>query len=46
MAADEDVYVEALVRGADGVTHRVRRELLCDFGAGSECESRLNVATM
>lgn len=38
---DDDVYVEAVLRGADGGTHRVRRELVCDFGQGSECESRL-----
>ncbi|WP_299304818.1 AAA family ATPase [uncultured Brachybacterium sp.] len=38
---DDAVYVEAVLRGADGVSHRVRRELICDFGQGSECESRL-----
>ncbi len=36
-----DVYVEALLRSADGTTHRIRRELLCDFGQGTECDSRL-----
>lgn len=40
-AADTDVYVAAVVRDADGVTHQVRRELLCDFGQGTECNSRL-----
>lgn len=38
---DTDVYVEAVLRGHDGVTHQIRRELLCDFGQGTECESRL-----
>lgn len=32
-----------MVRGTDGVTHHVRRELLCDFGQGTECDSRLLV---
>jgi hypothetical protein len=36
-----DVYVEAVFRCPDGVTHSVRRELLCDFGQGTECDSRL-----
>jgi hypothetical protein len=40
-ATDTDVYVAAVLRGADGVTHQVRRELVCDFGQGTECESRL-----
>lgn len=40
-AATADVYVEALLRSADGATHRIRRELLCDFGQGTECDSRL-----
>jgi AAA domain-containing protein len=38
---DDVVYVEAVLRGSDGTTHRVRRELMCDFGRGEECESRL-----
>ncbi|ORA15710.1 AAA family ATPase [Mycobacterium arosiense] len=38
---DTDVYVAAVVRDASGTTHQVRRELLCDFGQGTECESRL-----
>ena len=38
---DTDVYVEAVVRVADGTARRVRRELLSDFGQGTECESRL-----
>ncbi|MHA7663250.1 AAA family ATPase [Mycolicibacterium sp. HS_4_1] len=40
-ATDTDVYVSAVVRDSAGVTHEVRRELLCDFGQGTECESRL-----
>lgn len=36
-----DVYVEAVVRSTDGAIHRIRRELLCDFGQGTECDSRL-----
>ncbi|WP_308170646.1 AAA family ATPase [[Mycobacterium] fortunisiensis] len=40
-ATDTDVYVEAVLRGPDGQTHKIRRELLCDFGQGTECESRL-----
>lgn len=40
---DNDVYVEAQVRDASGTIHRVRRELVCDFGQGAECESRLLV---
>lgn len=39
--ADTDVYVQAVIRDAAGVTHEVRRELLCDFGQGTECDSRL-----
>ncbi|MGV0781409.1 AAA family ATPase [Mycolicibacterium sp. XJ775] len=39
--ASTDVYVEAVFRCSDGVTHSVRRELLCDFGQGTECDSRL-----
>ena len=39
--SDTDVYVQAIVRDAAGVTHEVRRELLCDFGQGTECDSRL-----
>lgn len=38
---DQEVYVEAQVRTADGVTHIVRRELIQDYGAGVECESLL-----
>lgn len=38
---DTDVYVQAAIRDAAGNTHQVRRELLCDFGQGTECESRL-----
>ncbi|MDN4517111.1 hypothetical protein QYF68_04640 [Mycolicibacterium austroafricanum] len=40
-ATDTDVYVAAVIRDAAGVTHEVRRELLCDFGQGTECDSRL-----
>lgn len=40
-AADTNVYVAAVVRDAAGITHEVRRELLCDFGQGTECDSRL-----
>ncbi|GAT06497.1 RecF/RecN/SMC N-terminal domain-containing protein [Mycobacteroides abscessus subsp. massiliense] len=39
--SDTDVYVQAVIRDAAGNTHQVRRELLCDFGQGTECESRL-----
>jgi hypothetical protein len=38
---DDRVYVAAGVRGPDGVVHEVRRELLGDFAAGSDCRSRL-----
>ncbi|MCB0950524.1 MAG: hypothetical protein KDB44_14850, partial [Mycobacterium sp.] len=41
--ADTNVYVQAAVRDAAGVTHEVRRELLSDFGQGAECASRLLV---
>ncbi|MGH3971310.1 MAG: AAA family ATPase, partial [Mycobacterium sp.] len=40
-ASDTEVYVQAVVRDGAGVTHQVRRELLCDFGQGTECDSRL-----
>lgn len=40
---DDCVYVEAVVRTGDGETHQVRRELVCDFGPGVECDSRLFV---
>jgi len=40
---DDEVFVEAVVRTADGSLHRVRRNLTGDFGRGSECESRLLV---
>ncbi|ORV92741.1 AAA family ATPase [Mycolicibacterium iranicum] len=39
--SDTDVYVQAVVRDAAGNTHQVRRELVSDFGQGTECESRL-----
>ena len=39
--SDTDVYVQAVVRDAAGNTHQVRRELVVDFGQGTECESRL-----
>ncbi len=38
---DHDVYIEAAVAAPDGTVHRVRRELMCDFGHGTECVSRL-----
>lgn len=38
---DHDVYIEASVAAPDGVVHKVRRELVRDFGHGTECESRL-----
>jgi hypothetical protein len=41
--SDTDVYVHAQMRDAHGVIHEVRRELLCDFGQGTECDSRLLV---
>lgn len=40
---DVYVYVEAKVRTEDGEAHQVRRELVCDFGPGVECDSRLIV---
>ena len=40
---DQDVWVAAGVRGSDGQLHEVRRELVCDFGQGTECASRLLV---
>ena len=41
--ADTDVYVQAHVRDAAGTVRKVRRELVCDFAQGTECESRLLV---
>lgn len=38
---DNNVYVQAVVRDIHGAIHEVRRELMCDFGQGTECESRL-----
>ena len=38
---DHDVYIEAGVADPGGVVHQVRRELLRDFGHGTECVSRL-----
>lgn len=38
---DLDVYIEAGVAAPDGVVHQVRRELVHDFGHGTECASRL-----
>lgn len=40
---DDEVYVKAVVRTADGVFHSIRRNLTGDFGRGLECESRLLV---
>lgn len=40
---DDCVYIEAEVRTEDGEAHQVRRELVCDFGPGVECDSRLIV---
>lgn len=40
---DDSVYVEANVRTEDGEVHQVRRELVCDFAPGVECDSRLFV---
>ncbi|QOS59529.1 AAA family ATPase [Thermobifida fusca] len=40
---DDEVFVEAVLRTADGSLHRVRRNLTGDFGRGAECESRLLV---
>jgi hypothetical protein len=40
-AGDDAVYIEATMRGADGEKHRIRRELISDFGQGSECDSLL-----
>lgn len=38
---DLDVYIEAGVVDPLGVPHKVRRELVQDFGYGTECASRL-----
>ncbi|MCL3863038.1 ATP-binding protein [Actinotalea sp. K2] len=38
---DLDVYIEAGVAAPGGVVHKVRRELVQDFGHGTECASRL-----
>jgi len=40
-AGDQDVWVAAGMRGSDGQLHEIRRELVCDFAQGTECESRL-----
>lgn len=40
---DQGVWVAAGLRGSDGQVHEVRRELVCDFAQGTECESRLLV---
>ncbi|GGM09591.1 AAA family ATPase [Nakamurella endophytica] len=40
---DDEVYVEAVVRDPSGALRRVRRQLLSDFGRGTECVSRLLV---
>lgn len=40
---EQQVYVAAGVRGSDDVVHEVRRELTCDFAAGTDCRSRLLV---
>lgn len=42
-AGDQAVWVAAGLRGHDGDVHEVRRELVCDFAQGTECESRLIV---
>lgn len=42
-AGDQAVWVAAGLRGDDGEVHEVRRELVCDFAQGTECESRLLV---
>ncbi len=38
-----DVYIAAGIYGPDGSLHQVRRDLVRDFGSGSECVSRLTV---
>ena len=40
---DDDVYVAAGIRAVDGTVNEVRRELITDFAAGTECHSRLLV---
>ena len=40
---DHNVYIEASVAAPNGDVHTVRRELVRDFGHGTECESRLFV---
>jgi hypothetical protein len=40
---DNQVYVAAGIRDASGTVHEVRRELVTDFGAGTECKSLLLV---
>lgn len=42
-AGDEDVYVAAGVRGANGTVYEVRRQMIGDFAHGSPCQSTLTV---
>ena len=41
LTGGEQVYVEAVVRVADGSLHTARRNLTGDFGRGAECDSDL-----
>ena len=43
LPGDHPVYVEAEVRAPDGTRHHIRRDLICDFARGVECESRVLV---
>jgi hypothetical protein len=43
LPADHPVYVEAEVRSDQGTKYQIRRELICDFARGVECESRVFV---
>ena len=42
-AGETEVWVAAGLRAQDGQVHTVRRDLLCDFAQGTECQSRLLV---
>lgn len=42
-AGDTEVWVAAGLRTPDGQVHTVRRDLLCDFAQGTECQSQLLV---
>ena len=43
MPADMPTYVEAEIAGADGKSHKVRRELISDYPKRGDCESALSI---